>query len=196
MTARAGSIGRDGFIARHGLWTDQQIEAGARVLARARELELETIRLSFADQHGILRGKTLMIGELELALASGCSITTSPLLKDTAHRTVFPIWTAGAGVGAPELTGAPDFLMVPDPETFRVLPWSGKTGWILCDMYYPDGRPVPFSSRAICRDAVNRLSDAGFDYFTGIEIEFHLFKTGGPQAPAGTGRNARRPSRR
>lgn len=174
--ARAGSIGRDGFITRHGLWSEEQTQAGARILARAQELGLETIRLSFADQHGILRGKTLMIGELEGALTAGCSMTTSLLLKDTSHRTVFPIWTSGAGVGAPELTGAGDFLMVPDPATFRVLPWSGRTGWLLCDMYYPDGRPVPFSSREICRGAINRLAEAGYNYLTGIEIEFHLFK--------------------
>jgi glutamine synthetase len=174
--ARAGSIGKDGFIARHGLWTTEQAEIGARVLAQAHELGLETVRLSFADQHGILRGKTLMIGELELALSSGCTMTTSLLLKDTSHRTVFPIWTSGAGVGAPELTGAPDFLMVPDPSTFRVLPWSGQTGWLLCDMYYPDGRPVPFSSRAICQDAAGRLAEAGYGFLSGIEIEFHLFK--------------------
>ena len=173
---RAGSIGRDGFIAKHGLWTEAQAEMAAGILARARELELETIRLSFADQHGLLRGKTLMISELEGALASGCAMTTSLLLKDTSHRTVFPIWTSGAGVDAPELTGAPDFLMVPDPATFRVLPWSSGTGWMLCDMYYPDGRSVPFSSRAICRDAASRLAEAGYDFLSGIEIEFHLFK--------------------
>jgi glutamine synthetase len=174
--ARAGSIGRDGFISKFDLWTAEQLEAGARVLAQAHELDLETIRLSFADQHGILRGKTLMIGELELALSSGCSMTSSLLLKDTSHRTVFPIWTAGAGVGAPELTGAGDFLMVPDPATFQVLPWSPGTGWMLCDMYYPDGRIVPYSGRAICRDAVNRLAGAGYDFLSGIEIEFHLFE--------------------
>ncbi len=174
--ARAGSIGRDGFIAKHGLWSKEQAEAGGRVLAQARELGLESIRLSCADQHGLLRGKTLMIGELEGAFASGCTMTTSLLLKDTSHRTVFPIWTSGAGVGAPELTGAPDFIMVPDPSTFRVLPWSGRTGWLLCDMYYPDGRPVPFSSRKICRDAADRLKDAGYDFISGIEIEFHLFR--------------------
>jgi glutamine synthetase len=88
---RAGSIGRDGFIAKYGLWTEEQAEAGARVLAQANELGLETVRLAFADQHGLLRGKTLMIGELEGAFASGCTMTTSLLLKDTSHRTVFPI---------------------------------------------------------------------------------------------------------
>ena len=174
--ARAGSIGRDGFIARHGLWNDEQTARAAEILAQARASGLETIRLSCADQHGLLRGKTLMISEFEGAFASGCAMTTSLLLKDTSHRTVFPIWTSGAGVDAPELTGAPDFLMVPDPDTFRVLPWSSGTGWLLCDMYYPDGRPVPFSSRAICRGASERLAVAGFTFLSGIEIEFHLFK--------------------
>jgi len=35
---------------------------------------------------------------------------------------------------------------------------------------------VPFSSRAICRGASERLAEAGYDFLSGIEIEFHLFK--------------------
>jgi len=55
------------------------------------EKNLETIRLSFADQHGILRGKTLIAGEALACLESGCGITTSLLAKDTSHKTVFPV---------------------------------------------------------------------------------------------------------
>ena len=38
--------------------------------------------------------------------------------------------------------------MLPDPSTFRVLPWARKTGWLLADVYLADGRPVPFATRA------------------------------------------------
>ena len=104
-------------------------------------------------------------------------MTSSTLLaKDTSHRNVFPVFAAGAGLGLPEMEGAGNFVMVADPTTFRVLPWASGTGWVLCDIYFPNGKPVPFSTRALYRDAVNKLGNAGFDYCAGLEVEFHLFK--------------------
>jgi glutamine synthetase len=66
--------------------------------------------------------------------------------------------------------------MIADPTTFRVLPWAPTTGWMLCDMYFGDGRPVPFSTRHLYRQALRKLADAGFDYLAGLEVEFHVFK--------------------
>ena len=54
--------------------------------------------------------------------------------------------------------------------------WAPNTGWVLCDCYFPNGKPVPFSTRQLYRDALGQLSDAGFDYFAGLEVEFHLLK--------------------
>ena len=62
---------------------------------RIRRASSSVVRLSFADQHGILRGKTLVAGEIDAALKNGVGFTTTMLLKDTSHRTVFPVWHAG-----------------------------------------------------------------------------------------------------
>jgi glutamine synthetase len=56
------------------------------------------------------------------------------------------------------------------------LPWANATGWVLSDIYFPNGKPVPFSTRALLRDALTRLKNAGFDYLAGLEVEFQLFK--------------------
>jgi glutamine synthetase len=66
--------------------------------------------------------------------------------------------------------------MVADPTTFRVLPWAPKTGWLLCDPYFPGGEPVPFATRPLARRVLARLADAGFEYVAGLEIEFHVFR--------------------
>src|SRR6266481_5761454 len=152
------------FVERHGLWTDEQFEAAARAEALIAEKKLEVVRLSFADQHGILRGKTVMAGDAARAMRHGCTITTTLLAKDTSHRSVFPVFTAGGGFGIPEMQGGGDFLMVADPTTFRVLPWAPQTGWVLCDIYFANGKPVPFSTRHLYRRALQKLADAGFDY--------------------------------
>ena len=169
------------FVERHGLWSDEQFAAAADVDRSIEQNALEVVRLSFADQHGILRGKTVMAGEAAHAMRNGCSITTTLLAKDTAHKTVFPVFTPGGGFGMPEMEGAGDFLMVADPSTFRVLPWAPRTGWMLCDMYFGNGRPVPFSTRALYRHALAKLADTGFDYRAGLEVEFHVFKLENPR---------------
>ena len=117
-----------GFVARHGLYDEVQEEAAARILEQVRELGLEVVRLSFADQHGILRGKTIVAGELPSMLRNGCRMTTTLLAKDTAHKTIYPVFTEGGGFGMEEMTGGGDFVMVGDPATFRVLPWAPATG--------------------------------------------------------------------
>ena len=170
------SIGRHGFVIRHGLRSAEQSEAADRILQLAQEGDLQTIRLSFADQHGVLRGKSITTDGLQAALQNGCTITTTLLAKDTSHRTVYPVWAPGGGLALDEMTGGGDFVMVPDPTTFKVLPWAANCGWLLCDIYFQNGEPVPFSTRRLCQLAVQRLSDAGFDYLSGLELEFHVFK--------------------
>jgi len=164
------------FVERHGLWSNEQKEAASRLRRIVEEQQLEVIRLSFPDQHGILRGKTLVASEALASLESGCSITTTMLAKDTSHRTVFPVFTSGGGFGMREMEGAADFLMVADPTTFRVLPWSPQTGWLLCDIYFADGKPVPFSTRQLYRSALEKLGARGYDFVAGLEVEFHIFK--------------------
>jgi glutamine synthetase len=163
------------FVERHSLWSDVQFDAALAVEQRIAKDKLETVRFSFADQHGVLRGKTIVAADAARTMRNGCAATTTLLVKDTSHRSVFPVFTAGGGFGMPEMEGAADLLMVADPTTFRILPWAA-TGWVLCDLYFPNGKPVPFSTRRLYGDVLARLAEAGFDYLAGLEVEFHVFK--------------------
>ena len=164
------------FVRRHGLWSGEQHEAATRLGHIVEEQKLEVIRLSFPDQHGILRGKTLVAAEALASLESGCAITTTMLVKDTSHKTVFPVFTSGGGFGMREMEGAADVLMVADPTSFRVLPWSPGAGWLLCDLHFADGRPVPFATRNLYRSVLEKLGRRGYDFVAGLEVEFHIFK--------------------
>jgi glutamine synthetase len=143
---------------------------------------LTQVRFSFADQHGVLRGKTLAAAEVKGALERGVTVTSTLLLKDTSHRTVFPAFTPGGGVGMAELQGAADVLMFPDVSTFKILPWSTDTGWLLCDLRLQDGRAVPYDSRAVLRQALDKL-DA--DFIAGLEVELHVFRIRDPRLQPG-----------
>jgi len=148
----------------------------AELLQRAELEGLETIRLSFPDQHGVLRGKTIMIGQLANALRDGWTATTSLLVKDPTHRNAFPVFEKGGGFGMEEMTGAGDLIMVPDPATFRILPWAPGTGWLLCDIYFPGGAEIPFATRPILRKAIDSFTDQGYQMIAGIEVELHIYR--------------------
>jgi glutamine synthetase len=182
------------FVERHDLWSQEQKEEAGRLRRIVEEQKLEVIRLSFPDQHGLLRGKTLVAGEALASLESGCSITTTMLAKDTSHRTVFPVFSAGGGFGMREMQGAADVLMVADPLSFRVLPWAAATGWLLCDLYFSDGRPVPFATRHLYRSVLDRLAKRGYDFVAGLEVECHIFKLEDARmAPADAGQPGQPP---
>ena len=152
-----------------------------RVLEAIKQHGIETVRFSFADQHGILRSKSLAAAEVPAALKSGVGFPSSLLAKDTSNKTVFPVFTPGAGMGMPELEGAADALMFADPSTFRVLPWAPRTGWLLCDLRFPSGRPVPFDTRALLKEALAKLARAGYGFRAGLEVEFHVFRITDPR---------------
>ena len=142
-----------------------------------KQLGIEMVRFSFVDQHGVLRGKTISRGALAAAMRSGVTAPSSLLLKDTSGQTVFPVFSSDPEVGTAGFVGAGDIVLVPDPTTFRVLPWTERTGWLLCDLYFRDGSPVPFCTRRILRNELTGLAAKGFGMTVGAELEFHVFRS-------------------
>ncbi|MGD9863575.1 MAG: glutamine synthetase family protein, partial [Pseudodonghicola sp.] len=165
-----------GALARRGVLSDAACAAAEEVIARAEEAALETVRLLFADQHGILRGKTLVASALRSAFSSGIAAPSTLLLKDTSHRTVFPVWSEDAGIRSGPMQGANDVLLVPDPGSFRVLPWSPHSAWMLCEPVFRDGTPIPFASRRVLARAIEALAARGMEATIGLEVEFHVFR--------------------
>ena len=90
------SVGKVGFIDRHGLWTDEQRDAGQRALATIEERELRTVRVSWGDQHGILRGKTVTATDYERTQRNGIDFQTATLIMDTTNNIIVPLFAPGA----------------------------------------------------------------------------------------------------
>jgi glutamine synthetase len=169
--------GRAGFIERHALWDDAEYAAAAQTLRVIDEHGIELIRVAFADQHGVLRGKTLTREAFGGALRNGITAPSTLVLKDTAGRTVYPVFESGGGPAG--MAGASDIVLVPLPTTFRILSWSPRTAWVLCDIHLPDGSPVPFSARHLLRGHLDALAERGLELRVGIELEFHVFRAAG-----------------
>lgn len=165
----------NGALAKSGIFDKKTISLAAALLQRLNDNNIETVRVVFADQNGILRGKTIVADALISIFTDGLSVPATLLLKDTSHRTVFPIWTSTPGVNGFE-PGAGDILMLPDPETFRILPWSPHTAWIFCNPRFKSGETISFSPRDLLKSAIEKLAEQGLELIVGLEIEFHIFE--------------------
>ena len=169
-----------GALAQAGLLSEAAIDAGAALLAQIASSDTETVRVLFADQHGILRGKTIVASALPSIFTAGMAAPSTLFLKDTSHRTVFPVWSADPGIEG-GMSGASDILMVPDPATFRKLPWSPHSAWIFCDTRFRSGAAIPFAPRDVLKSAIARLADRGMALTVGLEVEFQVFEIVDPR---------------
>ena len=102
MAARQNRAAAASFVERHGLWSDALADAARAVEKAIKRNKLELVRFSFCDQHGTLRGKTLVASEAARAMRGGVTMTSTLLAKDTSHRTCFSVFGSG---GAPVLPG-------------------------------------------------------------------------------------------
>lgn len=170
---------RGGFIDLHELWSEGQYASAGQMRRVMDEVGIEMVQFLFADQHGILRGKTLTRAAVAQAMRDGIRAPSSLLLKDTSGKSAFPVFDAavlGGFDGLARFSGAGDVVLVPDPETFRILPWSRRTALVLCDLRFPDGSAVPFCSRGMLRSKLDALAARDLGLTIGAELEFHVFR--------------------
>lgn len=168
-----------GFIKRHGLWTSEQELAAAELRKRVMAGGLRLVRVAWSDTHGHTRAKAIAAPVFLNSLGEGYNTNVATFTLDAAGGRVFRSFVRGGGMGLDEMTGSPNLMIVPDPLTFRTLPWAPGVGWILCDEYFTDGRPFHFSSRQILRNQVKRLAERKMDMFVGLETEWYLRRLAG-----------------
>ncbi len=166
----------NGLFAKTGHFDGKSIQLASALVERLLNDGIETVRINFPDQHGILRGKTIAARKLESVLANGLGIPSTLLLKDTAHKTVFDVWGNTHSIDNLSMNGAGDLLMAPDPTTCTVLPWSDHSAMMICDLSQRNGHQVSFSSRAVLKQAVEALCQQGYEARFGLEVEFQIFR--------------------
>lgn len=140
-------------------------EAQEYVLAVARENGVKFIRLWFVDILGNLKGFAITVEELEDALIRGVAFD-------------------GASIEGFARIDESDMIAMPDPTTFRILPWRPKENSVarmFCDILTPDGLPFPGDPRYVLKRNVERAAQLGFNFYVGPELEY--FYVNGPENP-------------
>jgi len=176
---RACSMADTDFITTHELWDEERRDSAARIPA---ELEsIEFVRVVVADLHGLARSKTFTRRAFLRVLRDGARFSSSVFLLDTGGNVAIDYLDEGAGVEIEELRGAGNFVAVPDPLTFRVLPWTCRPcGWVIADEYLRSGAPHPLSPRKLLQALQCEVARRGWRHNVGLELEWHLTRYAHP----------------
>ena len=147
-----------------------------QVLKAMADSGIESLRFAWCDQHGSLRCKTLMASAAHDAMLAGVGMVGTLLLKDTSDHTAYKVFEPGALDDLPGFACAANLMLLADPSSYRVLPWARNTGWLRCQPWHQDAKPVELDSRRILQQALGQLARAGYAMRCGLEIEFHIYR--------------------
>ena len=139
--------------------------------------QVDTVVLAITDMQGRLQGKRFdarfFLDEVLSHAAEGCNYL---LAVDVDMRTVggyeVSSWDRGYG----------DFVMKPDKDTLRIIPWHPRSALCLADVEWADSTPVRVSPRQVLRAQVERLSELGLTALCATELEFIVFSDSYEQA--------------
>jgi glutamine synthetase len=184
LHSKEGSVGSPSFVSEFGLWDDRQAAVAEWIEDSLDEVDL--VRVAFCDPHGLARSKTVPASTFATVLRNGMDFSAGPFVFDTGHAVAVD-FLADPGVGVAELAGAGDFVLVPDPRTFQILPGT-RTAWVLGDEYLRDGSPHPLASRAVLRRVCAEYARQDLDPVIGLEVEWYLTRRlPGPPGNSGNG---------
>jgi glutamine synthetase len=166
----------DTFSKRCGIHDELREREVQRALASIADSGLELLRFVWCDQHGVTRGKTLVASAAETAMREGIGMVSTLLLKDSSDRTAFKVFERGGVDDLPGFGQANNVMLLPDPASFRILPWALASGWMQAQPWFQDATPVELDSRRVLQRALARLGERGLALKCGLEIEFHIYK--------------------
>ncbi|MGA3360750.1 MAG: glutamine synthetase family protein [Solirubrobacteraceae bacterium] len=132
---------------------------------------IDTVLLAITDMQGRLMGKRLtarhFLEEVAEHGAEGCNYLLAVDVDMTpVEGFAMASWAGGYG----------DFVMRPDLETLRLVPWQEATALCIADVVWHDGSDVVASPRQVLRGQLARLAQRGWGAAAGTELEFMLFR--------------------
>jgi len=141
--------------------SDSREESKAYVLKMAKEHDVKFIRLWFTDILGVLKSFAITVEELENALENGMGFD-------------------GSSIEGFCRIDESDMVAMPDPDTFKLLPWRPRehrsVGRMFCDVLKPGGEPFEGDPRYVLKRNLKKAADLGYTFYVGPELEYFYFK--------------------
>jgi glutamine synthetase len=134
------------------------------ILKDIHDNRIELIDLQFTDILGVTKSVTIPSDTLEEVFERG-------------------LWFDGSSIYGFARIQESDMLLMPDPVTYRVLPWVEQPplrARVICDILTAEGEPFPGDPRYALKRTIVRAEAMGFSaYNIGPELEFFLFRKNG-----------------
>jgi len=131
------------------------------VLDEIEEENIDFLRLQFTDILGVVKNVSVPAHQAEKAFTEG-------------------IYFDGSSIEGFVRIQESDMRLVPDPETFAVLPWrdDGDSGAarLICDIVDTDGEPFVGGPRQVLKSVLEDAEEMGYSVSIGPEPEFFLFE--------------------
>lgn len=132
-----------------------------KIFEQLQKDNVKLVQLQFSDILGFVKSLTIPIQHFGESLKHGT-------------------WFDGSSVEGFARIAESDMFLKPDIDTYALIPWlaseNGNTARFICDVYKANGQPFEGDPRYILKKAIAEAKEMGFDYNTGPELEFFLFK--------------------
>ena len=150
-----------------------------QVVTAANAANVRLIRFLYCDNGGVIRGKLVHRDSLAKRLETGIGLTVAMQAFNMLDQ-LQPCEGMGP-VG--------EIRLVPDPDSFVVLPYAPNGAAMMCDMLTLDRQPWAACPRSFLKRMIARAADQGMTFQATLENEFSLLvpDDGGGYRPIDTG---------
>src|SRR5918995_1150469 len=134
------------------------------ILDTCRTQAVRLVRFLYCDNGGVIRGKATHVERLGDRIRTGIGLTVAMQAMNSLDQ-LQPVEGMGP-VG--------EIRLVPDPETFTVLPYAPHTAAMLADHVRLDGQPYEAGPRNFLKRMAARLAERGMVLSCAVENEWSL----------------------
>jgi len=136
----------------------------AEILATARTAGVRLIRFEYCDVSGVARAKAVHVDQLAHKLVEGVGLTRAQMAIDLLEQVV--------PIEGMEPVG--EIRLVPDLDTFTVLPWSPGSASVLCDQLDHDRTDWGACPRSFLQRVLEGAAARGITVQATFENEYYL----------------------
>ena len=137
-----------------------------QVVAAVEAADVRLIRFLYCDNGGVIRGKLAHKDSLASRLDTGIGLTVAMQAFNILDQ-LQPFETMGP-VG--------EIRLVPDPDSFVVLPYAPNAAAMMCDMLTLDRQPWAACPRSFLRRMIARAAEQDMSIQATFENEFSLLR--------------------
>ena len=139
------------------------------IVSKAKDAGVHLVFFLYCDNGGIIRGKSAHVSGLEDRLRNGIGHPKAmQAMTDTDRLLVID-----------GLSPVGEIRLIPDPDTFTILPYAPKRAIMLADMVRLDHQPWEVCARSFLKRMLDRAASQGITIKAAFEPEWTLAKKDG-----------------